>query len=239
MTAAAAAGTKAETASGSNIPLQNASNSIPQKPVASNPPSSLFTNGLLVASGAAFLTGAFGSLWYQGRQEKRKGISRAVTGASAGPSLQSLNDIKMAESLLKEGRLLGLKAFGIATALCLSSAALIVGSTRWALDVETIPEFSEKMRELFPKQKTKFVNAVVSADKSVFGTKSENESESSTEAASEPVSEEKDLDHEEDSNILGRIERELRRLEKEEQTSSMSSAPTPESSASPASTTTA
>ncbi|KAF9192670.1 hypothetical protein BGZ51_005059 [Haplosporangium sp. Z 767] len=170
-----------------------------------------------------------------------RAIGRVVTGAPAGPSLQSLNDIKMAESLLKEGRLLGLKAFGIATALCLSGAVLVVGSTRWALDVETIPEFSAKMRELFPKQKTKFVDAVVGADRSVFGTKSENESGSSTEAASEPVSEEKDLDHEEDSNILERIERELRRLEKEEQASSIPSALTPESPespASPASTTT-
>lgn len=56
----------------------------------------------------------------------------------AGPSLQSLNDLKMAESLIKEGRLLGLKAFGIATTLCLSGAVLVVGTTRWVLDVETV-----------------------------------------------------------------------------------------------------
>lgn len=58
----------------------------------------------------------------------------------AGPSLQSLNDLKMAESLIKEGRLLGLKAFGIATTLCLSGAFLVVGTTRWALDIETVRE---------------------------------------------------------------------------------------------------
>jgi len=43
-------------------------------PLSTDRPSAQFTNGLLVASGAAFLTGIFGSLWYQGRQEKRKGI---------------------------------------------------------------------------------------------------------------------------------------------------------------------
>jgi len=46
----------------------------------------------------------------------------------------------MAESLIKEGRLLGLKAFGIATTLCLSGAFLVVGTTRWALDIETVRE---------------------------------------------------------------------------------------------------
>jgi hypothetical protein len=56
----------------------------------------------------------------------------------AGPSLQSLNDFRKAETLLKEGRLLGLKAFGIATAMCVSGAVLVVGATRWALDVETV-----------------------------------------------------------------------------------------------------
>lgn len=158
------------------------------KPVASNPPSAQFTNGLLVASGSAFLTGIFGSLWYQGRQERRKGIStlhktkaigryltymcllygrsvtdstvfqyiirrlivypyfyvflleidRAAAGTPVGPSLQSLNDLKMAESLLKEGRMLGVKAFAIATTMCISGAVLVVGGTRWALDVETV-----------------------------------------------------------------------------------------------------
>jgi hypothetical protein len=48
------------------------------KPVASNPPSTQFTNGLLVASGAAFLTGIFGSLWYQGRLEKSRSLSMFV-----------------------------------------------------------------------------------------------------------------------------------------------------------------
>src|SRR5690606_14849644 len=74
-TAGAGAGAKAEAASGSNIPLQNASDSIPQKPVVSNPHSDLFTNGLAIATGAAFMRGAFESLGNQGRQEKRKGIS--------------------------------------------------------------------------------------------------------------------------------------------------------------------
>lgn len=70
------------------------------------------------------------------------------------------------------------------------------------------------MKELFPKQKTKFVDAVVGADRSVFGESSG--SESTTGAESGEGSMEKDLDHEEDSNLLGRIERELRRLESEE-----------------------
>ncbi|KAF9212243.1 hypothetical protein BGZ59_007040 [Podila verticillata] len=178
-------------------------------------PSSQFTNGLLMASGTAFLAGIFGSLWYQGRQDKRKGLNRIAT--PAGPSLQSLNDLKMAESLIKEGRLLGLKAFGIATTLCLSGAVLVVGTTRWALDVETIPEFSAKMRDLFPKQKTKFVDAVVGADRSMFGTSEDSHASSSSSSANAGSSEEKDLDHEDDVNILGRIERELRKLEREEQ----------------------
>ncbi|KAG9068190.1 hypothetical protein KI688_011785 [Linnemannia hyalina] len=183
------------------------------KPVASNPPSTQFTNRLLVASGTAFLTGIFGSLWYQGRQEKRKGINRGAAGTPVGPSLQSLNDLKMAESLLKEGRLLGVKAFAIATTMCISGAFLVVGGTRWALDVETIPEFSAKMRELFPKQKSKFVDTVVGADRSIFGEPTTTETSSSSGAGE---SDEKDLDHEEDVNILGRIEKELRRLETEE-----------------------
>ncbi|KAG0284924.1 hypothetical protein BGZ96_010749 [Linnemannia gamsii] len=191
------------------------------KQVASNPPSAQFTNGLLVASGTAFLTGIFGSLWYQSRQEKRKGINRAAAGTPVGPSLQSLNDLKMAESLLKEGRMLGVKAFAIATTMCISGAVLVVGGTRWALDVETIPEFSAKMRELFPKQKSKFVNAVIGADRSVFGepTGSASSGASATDSlpgAGGAGSDETDLDHEEDVNILGRIERELRRLESEE-----------------------
>jgi hypothetical protein len=44
----------------------------------------------------------------------------------------------MAESLLKEGRMLGAKAFAIATTMCISGAVLVVGGTRWALDVETV-----------------------------------------------------------------------------------------------------
>ncbi|KAF9378882.1 hypothetical protein CPB97_009284 [Podila verticillata] len=188
-------------------------------------PSSQFTNGLLMASGTAFLAGIFGSLWYQGRQDKRRGLNRIAT--PAGPSLQSLNDLKMAESLIKEGRLLGLKAFGIATTLCLSGAVLVVGTTRWALDVKTIPEFSAKMRDLFPKQKTKFVDAVVGADRSMFGTSEDSDSSSSPSSlASAGSSEEKDLDHEDDVNILGRIERELRKLEREEQEEASSLAST-------------
>lgn len=79
------------------------------------------------------------------------------------------------------------------------------------------------MRDLFPKQKTKFVDAVVGADRSMFGESSKSESakqssslspSSSSEAVS--VEEEKDLDHEEDANILVRIEHELRKLEVEE-----------------------
>ncbi|KAF8933999.1 hypothetical protein EDD21DRAFT_363668 [Dissophora ornata] len=201
------------------------------KPVASNPPSAQFTNGLLVASGTAFLAGIFGSLWNQSRQEKRMGVNRAVAGSSVGPSLQSLNDLKKAESLLKEGRMLGAKAFAVATTLCLSGAVLVVGGTRWALEVETIPEFSAKMRELFPKQKTKFVDAVVSTDRSVFGGSVSGSSSEPLVALGKAL-EEKDLDHEEDRNILGRIEQELRRLEAEEETlvsqqsSTTSSAPT-------------
>ncbi|KAF9921115.1 hypothetical protein FBU30_008892 [Linnemannia zychae] len=188
--------------------------------MSSNPPSAQFTNGLLMASGTAFLAGIFGSLWYQGRQEKRRGINRvAATGFTTGPSLQSLNDLKMAQSLLKEGRMLGIKAFAIATTLCLSGAVLIVGGTRWALDVETIPEFSAKMRELFPKQKAKFVDAVVGADQSVFGGPSASESQRPRAEAKES-----DLDHEEDHNILSRIERELRQLECEEESLSTSTA---------------
>lgn len=69
------------------------------------------------------------------------------------------------------------------------------------------------MRELFPKQKSKFVDAVVGADRSVFGEPTITATVSSSGAGE---SDEKDLDHEEDVNILGRIERELRRLETEE-----------------------
>jgi len=65
-------------------------------------------------------------------------IDRAAAGTPVGPSLQSLNDLKMAESLLKEGRMLGFKAFAIATTMCISGAVLVVGGTRWALDVETV-----------------------------------------------------------------------------------------------------
>ncbi|KAG0274318.1 hypothetical protein BGZ95_009916 [Linnemannia exigua] len=195
------------------------------KPLASNPPSAQFTNGLLVASGTAFLTGIFGSLWYQSRQEKRKGINRAAVGTPVGPSLQSLNDLKMAESLLKEGRMLGVKAFAIATTMCISGAVLVVGGTRWALDVETIPEFSAKMRELFPKQKSKFVDAVVGADRSVFGEQQQKKQPLSGATGGSVDEDEKDLDHEEDNNILGRIERELKRLESEEEESLFTIAP--------------
>lgn len=69
------------------------------------------------------------------------------------------------------------------------------------------------MRELFPKQKSKFVDAVVGADRSVFGEPTTTAASSSSGTGE---SDEKDLDHEEDVNILGRIERELRRLETEE-----------------------
>ncbi|KAI1315021.1 hypothetical protein EDD11_001406 [Mortierella claussenii] len=202
------------------------------KPVASNPPGSQFTNGLLVASGTAFLGGILGSLWYQGRQERRKGINHVA----ASPALQTLADVKRTESLLKEGRLLGLKAFAIATTICLSGAVLVVGATRWALDVETIPEFSAKMRDLFPKQKTKFVNAVVGTDRSVFGdhsTESGATLTSSATAAAVAADDEKDLDNEEDSNILRRIERELMRLEKEEE--ALLAPQSPAGSAAPAS----
>lgn len=73
------------------------------------------------------------------------------------------------------------------------------------------------MRELFPKQKSKFVDAVVGADRSVFGEPTATTTSSSSGTRE---SDEKDLDHEEDVNILGRIERELRRLETEELSSS-------------------
>ncbi|KAK3845001.1 MAG: hypothetical protein J3R72DRAFT_436705 [Linnemannia gamsii] len=195
------------------------------KPVASNPPSAQFTNGLLVASGTAFLTGIFGSLWYQSRRERLKGSNRPLAGLPVGPSLQSLNDLKMAESLLKEGRMLGFKAFAIATTMCISGAVLVVGSARWALDVETIPEFSAKMRELFPKQKAKFVDAVVGADRSVFGEQRQKKQTLSGAIGGSADEDEKDLDHEEDNNILGRIERELRRLESEEEESLSTIAP--------------
>ncbi|KAF9110365.1 hypothetical protein BGX27_006460 [Mortierella sp. AM989] len=212
-----------EATSGSTLESGAGTSATNSKPVALNPPSTQFTNGLLVASGTAFLTGIFGSLWYQGRQEKRKGINRVAAGTPVAPGLQSLNDLKKAEALLKEGRLLGVKAFAVATTMCLSGAVLVVGATRWALDVETIPEFSAKMRDLFPKQKTKFVDAVVSADRSVFGDSSNYESlKESPPSGATPSSGEKDLDHEEDGNILGRIERELRRLETEEKVSEQS-----------------
>jgi hypothetical protein len=81
------------------------------------------------------------------------------------------------------------------------------------------------MRDLFPKQKTKFVDAVVGADRSMFGEdSSKSNSSKSTTSSSSSSSEvvEKDLDHEEDVNILGRIERELRRMEAEENLSNKS-----------------
>jgi hypothetical protein len=77
------------------------------------------------------------------------------------------------------------------------------------------------MKELFPKQKTKFVDAVVEADRSVFGGSSGSGSTGG--AGSEEGSMEKDLDHEDDSNLLGRIEHELRRLESEEASAQPSS----------------
>ncbi len=82
------------------------------------------------------------------------------------------------------------------------------------------------MRELFPKQKTKFVDAVVEADRSVFGRRSASGPGTATNSTipGHSSNEEGDLDHEEDSNILGRIERELRRLESEELTSSTKTA---------------
>ncbi|KAF9914764.1 hypothetical protein BX616_007612 [Lobosporangium transversale] len=192
----------------------------PSKPVPSNAPSKQFTNGFLMASGTAFLTGIFGSLMYQSWREKRRGINRVAAGTPVGPALQSLSTFKNTEALLREGRLLGIKAFAVATTLCLSGAVLVVGTTRWALEVETIPEFSAKMRDFFPKQKTKFVDAVVGADRSVFGGQTDESelTKSSSSSSSAPLSEEeKDLDHEDDNHILGRIERELRRLESEEE----------------------
>lgn len=77
------------------------------------------------------------------------------------------------------------------------------------------------MRELFPKQKSKFVDAVVGADRSVFGEPTTSVSSRSSANDSLPGAggaelDETDLDHEEDVNILGRIEKELRRLESEE-----------------------
>lgn len=77
------------------------------------------------------------------------------------------------------------------------------------------------MKELFPKQKTKFVDAVVGADRSVFGGSSGSGSTGGE--TTEGGSVEKDLDHEDDSNLLGRIERELRRLESEEASAQSSS----------------
>jgi len=72
------------------------------------------------------------------------------------------------------------------------------------------------MRELFPKQKSKFVDAVKGADRAVFGGL-EGSSPSQT-SQTQPLGgssggDEGDLDHEEDGNILGRLERELKRLE--------------------------
>ncbi|KAG0241463.1 hypothetical protein BGW41_005921 [Actinomortierella wolfii] len=219
-------------------------------------PSDQFTNRLLVASGTAFLTGIFGSLWYQSRKTRQRGIHRAALAASnrnslssrlsspsAGadniprPRLQSLNDVKTTEALIREGRLLGLKAFAIATALCVSGAVVIVGTTRWMLDVQTIPEFSAKMRDLFPKQRAKFVGAVVDADQAVFGgeKKQQGQETEGPPSASLPTSaqtatpkdhegdrmesnqgEEVDLDHELDSNLLSRIEREIKKLAEED-----------------------
>jgi hypothetical protein len=88
------------------------------------------------------------------------------------------------------------------------------------------------MRELFPKQKSKFVDAVVGADRSVFGepTASPSSGSNATDTLSGAGgvgSDETDLDHEEDVNILGRIERELRRLESEELSSLSTSTAAP------------
>lgn len=94
-------------------------------------------------------------------------IDRAAAGTPVGPSLQSLNDLKMAESLLKEGRMLGVKAFAIATTMCISGAVLVVGGTRWALDVETVRKFISILSGgpvILPfvtrKQKTKLLNTL-------------------------------------------------------------------------------
>ncbi|KAF9161035.1 hypothetical protein DFQ26_004934 [Actinomortierella ambigua] len=210
-------------------------------------PSEQFTNMLLAASGTAFVAGIFGSLWYQGRKTRQRGIHRAAAAAAANTStpaaslpvssslngtsadglprkrLQSLQDVKATEALLREGRLLGVKAFAIATALCLSGAVVIVGTARWALDVQTIPEFSAKMRDLFPKQRAKFVGAVVDADQAVFGSDRKQQQQEQHEHHERSLSEgaitsagsqeeEVDLDHEQDSNLLSRIERDLKKL---------------------------
>ncbi|KAG0266106.1 hypothetical protein DFQ27_000153 [Actinomortierella ambigua] len=156
-------------------------------------------------------------------------VSSSLNGTSADglprKRLQSLQDVKATEALLREGRLLGVKAFAIATALCLSGAVVIVGTARWALDVQTIPEFSAKMRDLFPKQRAKFVGAVVDADQAVFGSdrKQQQQEQEQHEHHERSLSEgaitsagsqeeEVDLDHEQDSNLLSRIERDLKKL---------------------------
>ncbi|KAF9972753.1 hypothetical protein BGZ73_004055 [Actinomortierella ambigua] len=135
----------------------------------------------------------------------------------ANARCSSLKDVKATEALIREGRLLGLKAFAIATALCLSGSAIIVGATRWALDVQTIPEFSAKMRDLFPKQRAKFVEAVVDADQAVFGGNKKQEDQNRQEHGTESSQDEEvDLDHEQDSNLLSRIERDLTKLAEED-----------------------
>lgn len=71
------------------------------------------------------------------------------------------------------------------------------------------------MRELFPKQKTKFVDAVKGADRAVFGGVDASPDSTSRHETTGSSSQENesDLDHEQDDNILGRLERELKRLE--------------------------
>lgn len=41
-----------------------------------------------MASGTAFLAGIFGSLWYQGRQDKRKGLSTSTWRGDPGINIE-------------------------------------------------------------------------------------------------------------------------------------------------------
>lgn len=45
-----------------------------------------------MASGTAFLAGIFGSLWYQGRQDKRKGLSTSIWCGDPGIDIEFQHD---------------------------------------------------------------------------------------------------------------------------------------------------
>ena len=81
-------------ASQESTSAQDQAGSAPSNAPSTSPqqgPSSQFTNGLLMASGTAFLAGIFGSLWYQGRQDKRKGLSTSIWRDDLGADIEFFN----------------------------------------------------------------------------------------------------------------------------------------------------